>query len=380
MQKLPNSLRIELQLYSLANYELSITMGVTFDKLLRKPLLHKHQPSDIEGLGTVVLPDLSNITNVQLGDDLVFPDTNPSSANYIRIDDQAATNVSGGDLVMEAGAGNGNGQGGTFTMNAGEGGNSGSGGSFNLNGGDGNGDTSNGGSVNLNAGIGGDGTGQGGHVDIFAGYGGTGGDVSIYAGESTRENANGGNIKLTTGAPNGSGVVGKVYIIDGITGRAAKLDPSQITATDKTFTFPNASTTLVGDNNAQTITNKDINADDNAITNIGSAEVSTDLITGFTALTTPVAADDYILVYDASATALKKMLLEDLPGGVGGSITVSEIDGSPSVSGVSSIRFNNASLTDDGGGQVSVRFPYDIDGGTFYDTYISTNDIDGGSF
>ena len=71
-------------------------------------------------------------------------------------------------------------------------------------------------------------------------------------------------------------------------------------------------------NDNQTITNKTINASNNTITNIGSSEVTADLITGLDADGSPVGSTDYVMTYDADATALKKVLLEDLPGGSGG--------------------------------------------------------------
>lgn len=45
------------------------------------------------------------------------------------------------------------------------------------------------------------------------------------------------------------------------------------------------------------------------------------LITGKTEDATPDGAADYVLTYDASATALKKVLLDNLPGGSGGDVT-----------------------------------------------------------
>ncbi len=42
-------------------------------------------------------------------------------------------------------------------------------------------------------------------------------------------------------------------------------------------------------------------------------------------------------------------------GGIGAPLTVEEIDGTPSVDPVSIIRFANGTVTDDGGGQVTVR-------------------------
>lgn len=69
-----------------------------------------------------------------------------------------------------------------------------------------------------------------------------------------------------------------------------------------------------------TLTNKSIDADGtgNAVTNIGSSEVKAELITGLTADASPDGAADYVMTYDDSATALKKVLLDDLPGGGGG--------------------------------------------------------------
>jgi hypothetical protein len=94
---------------------------------------------------------------------------------------------------------------------------------------------------------------------------------------------------------------------------------------DRTVTLPgDANVTLVGEATAQTLTNKTIDADGtgNVITNIGSSEVKAELITGLSADATPDSAADYVMTYDASATALKKVLLEDLPsGGITKSVT-----------------------------------------------------------
>jgi hypothetical protein len=70
---------------------------------------------------------------------------------------------------------------------------------------------------------------------------------------------------------------------------------------------------VVGTSQSQSLTNKTIDADSNTITNIGSSEISTEAITGQTELTEPVAAD-YALVYDASATALRKVSLGNIVG------------------------------------------------------------------
>src|SRR2546428_1121764 len=45
---------------------------------------------------------------------------------------------------------------------------------------------------------------------------------------------------------------------------------------------------------------------------------------------------------------------QSIEGVSAASLTVKEVDGSPSVSGVTTIRVSNGTLTDDGGGQVTV--------------------------
>lgn len=62
------------------------------------------------------------------------------------------------------------------------------------------------------------------------------------------------------------------------------------------------------------LTNKTIDADatGNVITNIGSSEVKSELITGLTEDTSPDGANDYVMTYDNSATALKKVKLNNL--------------------------------------------------------------------
>ena len=56
-----------------------------------------------------------------------------------------------------------------------------------------------------------------------------------------------------------------------------------------------------------TLTNKTINASNNTITNIGSSEAAADLITGQTELAEQAADGDFLLLYDTSATTLKKI-------------------------------------------------------------------------
>ncbi len=68
-----------------------------------------------------------------------------------------------------------------------------------------------------------------------------------------------------------------------------------------------------------TLTNKTINADSagNVITNIGASEIKADIITGLTAETT-IASDDVVMIYDTSATDLRKMSRADFVAGLGG--------------------------------------------------------------
>lgn len=69
---------------------------------------------------------------------------------------------------------------------------------------------------------------------------------------------------------------------------------------------------VVGDTDTQTLTSKTIDANNNAITNIGSSEIVADIITGLVADTNPSTANDYAMTYDASAASLKKVLLDNL--------------------------------------------------------------------
>jgi hypothetical protein len=72
-------------------------------------------------------------------------------------------------------------------------------------------------------------------------------------------------------------------------------------------------------NGTQTLTNKTINADNNTITNIGSSEVIADIITGQTEETT-IAGGDYILIWDASASALRRMSRTNFVAGITGTV------------------------------------------------------------
>ena len=75
---------------------------------------------------------------------------------------------------------------------------------------------------------------------------------------------------------------------------------------------------IVGTTDSQALTNKTLDADSNTVSNIGSGEIKAEIITGLSADASPASDADYVMTYDASATALKKVLLEDLPGAEAG--------------------------------------------------------------
>lgn len=73
---------------------------------------------------------------------------------------------------------------------------------------------------------------------------------------------------------------------------------------------------------AVTLTNKTISAASNTITGIGAANIANGLITGLTAETI-IAGDDYVMIYDTSAGALRKISRTDFVAGLlGGGGTV----------------------------------------------------------
>lgn len=101
--------------------------------------------------------------------------------------------------------------------------------------------------------------------------------------------------------------------------KQVRLDVEGVTtATTRVLTVPDADLTIVGTVTTQTLTNKTIDADNNTVSNIGSSEVKAELITGLTDDGSPDGAADYVMTYDASATAFKKVLLDDLPSSGGG--------------------------------------------------------------
>lgn len=88
-------------------------------------------------------------------------------------------------------------------------------------------------------------------------------------------------------------------------------------STIRTYTAPDADGTLVLADFAQNLDNKVIDASTNTITNIGASEIEAGIITGLTAETT-VANDDVIMIYDTSASALRKMTRANFVSGLGG--------------------------------------------------------------
>jgi hypothetical protein len=145
----------------------------------------------------------------------------------------AAGNLTGGTAQMIAGAGAGTGAGGTAIFNGGAGGaTNGTGGISSLGGGAGGGVNGSGGAAMV---IGGSasGTGAGGESSMLAGAGGlsgTGGDATVRSGSgltlgvtriegatATATNANGGEVVLDGGLPNGTGVYGTITLRSSLT-------------------------------------------------------------------------------------------------------------------------------------------------------------------
>lgn len=136
---------------------------------------------------------------------------------------------SAGALTISTGAGGfgGDGDGGNLSIYTGNGTGDGSGGRFYMAAGNGSG------------------FGLGGDIQFIAGGGGGGsgaygGAVSFTAGNAGGGNSDGGDVLFQAGTGTGSGVNGKVKLRLG-GGFYAVLDPVNIAASDKTFTFPNVS-------------------------------------------------------------------------------------------------------------------------------------------
>jgi len=83
-------------------------------------------------------------------------------------------------------------------------------------------------------------------------------------------------------------------------------------SSDVTVTLPSSTTTLVGTSEPATITSKSLNADNNSITNIGSSEIKTEMITGQSTISGDLQSGDFILIYDASTASMKKVAATDI--------------------------------------------------------------------
>lgn len=134
----------------------------------------------------------------------------------------SSSTTDGGEFIIKGGNAGGAGIGGLFQLSGGNGSTSGDGGAAVINGGEGGGLSGKGGDVLLQGGV---------------GTAGAGGDVIIEGGVGSTTN-------------------GKISLRQYGSAIGVILDVSLISSTDKTFTFPNATTTLVGTNNTATLTNK----------------------------------------------------------------------------------------------------------------------------
>ena len=97
-----------------------------------------------------------------------------------------------------------------------------------------------------------------------------------------------------------------------LTGQTNKILIADDLVGNHTFTIGTDIVTLT---DAQALTNKIVDADLNTITNIGSGEIKSELITGQTPKATPVDADEILISDSAAAGALKKITLTALLAG-----------------------------------------------------------------
>jgi hypothetical protein len=157
----------------------------------------------------------------------------------ILIEDQTTVDTSGNTLYIKGAAGNGTGDGGLVDITSGAGGTAGRGGA-----------------VNILAGAGGS----------DAGAAQPGGTVYVSGGDATGGTSNGGDIVFSPGQAHGGGTVGHVKINqDTASSVGAIFDASLISATDKTFTFPNTSGTLALTSNLTGYVTGPASSTDNAI-------------------------------------------------------------------------------------------------------------------
>lgn len=88
----------------------------------------------------------------------------------------------------------------------------------------------------------------------------------------------------------------------------------------------------------------------------------------------------YVVFHDYPGTNRDiKLISKNLTNFGGASLTVQETDGVPSVSGVNTIKFTNGTVTDNGGGVVTVAIGNNADGGLIGEPDTSGKTVDGGS-
>lgn len=195
---------------------------------------------------------------------LVRPSSDNNRAFYIGVGPQVVVDSNGNELLLYSGSANasGEGWGGRLTIQSGNGGDEGRGGTITTQAGAGGGTSGNGGSVdayggnashgsggNLDFAGGNSGDGNGGAIGFAGGNANGLGNVAGYiqfAGGTGANDAGGGDILFYLGQGNGAGANGKFKISDPAGGGwAGILDFALIGTSDKTFTFPNVSGTVL---------------------------------------------------------------------------------------------------------------------------------------
>ncbi len=158
-----------------------------------------------------------------------------------------ATSGAGGAVSITSGSGtNGDSAGGAVIIDAGNGHGNDVGGDLTFTGGNG-GATGNGGNGTFTGGAGGATSGNGGTFEITGGNAttsGSGGTTYITGGNGAGASGDGGTVLITAGSKAGSGTAGVIKLKSQGATFGAILEPGNITASDKTFTFPNTSGTL----------------------------------------------------------------------------------------------------------------------------------------
>ncbi len=180
----------------------------------------------------IIINDTTTLLFTSAADkELHIGNSGDGPALYINTSNGTTSGSGGGNVNVFPGTGevSGSGLGGAFTVQGGTGGG-----------------TARGGDITLQGGTGG-------------GTAGPGGDTLIKAGNGGAGNGNGGDLILVGGDANGSGTDGTVKIRKVGTALEAILDPNSIASTDKTFTFPNATGTLVLNDNSAALTGKTYN-------------------------------------------------------------------------------------------------------------------------